>query len=154
MSKAFTSEETSDEVIAGRAPSRTKAAERRPITAEGHHRLVAEHAKALAEKGTEPEAKHRLALLTALLESVEVHPTRLDADGGAGFGCTVRLREEGKGEQRVRLVGPDEAQAKLGEVSVASPLGRALLGSRAGDEVELERPSGLALLEVLEVGVG
>jgi len=59
-----------------------------------------------------------------------------------------QLREEGKvsdgegHEAEYRLVTPDEADPTHGAVSVESPLGRALLGKSAGDDVTVERPRG------------
>jgi transcription elongation factor GreB len=48
-------------------------------------------------------------------------------------------------------VGPDEFDVDAGLISVDSPVGRALLGRRAGDEVVVRRPKGDAVFEILEV---
>jgi len=53
--------------------------------------------------------------------------------------------------QVVRLVGPDEADAKRGEVSIESPLAQALLGFTTGDRIELVRPGSELGGEVLSV---
>jgi transcription elongation factor GreA len=52
----------------------------------------------------------------------------------------------------IRLVGSAEADAGSGRISVASPVGRALLGSRAGDDVVVATPGGEIRYRVLEVG--
>lgn len=67
------------------------------------------------------------------------------------FGSRVIIRWADGRTQVVRLVGPDEADAKKGEVSVESPLAAALLGSSQGDHVELVRPAGTLDGEIVSV---
>lgn len=152
MSKAFTSEETEDASVPGRAVVRAAPGDERPITAEGHAALVSlrealvrERAEVAGAAAADRDGRlraldHRLALTRATLESVRVVEVGRP-DGVARFGSTVVLREEGRPARRLRLVGPDEAEGPT-HVSVLAPLGRALLGARAGSEVEVERPSG------------
>ena len=54
-------------------------------------------------------------------------------------------------EQVVQLVGEDEADAGRGLINWGSPLGRALLGVRPGDEVVWRRPAGDQVIEVVEI---
>ncbi len=57
--------------------------------------------------------------------------------------------EQEDGERReLRIVGPDESDPALGLLSMESPLGRALLGKRIGDEIEIELPTGAVKLKV------
>ena len=51
------------------------------------------------------------------------------------FGAWVDLKDEAGGERSFRLVGPDEFDAQDGYISIDSPMARALLGKRAGDQV-------------------
>lgn len=151
MSKAFTSEETEDVPVLGRLAVRAAPGQERPITSDGHAALVAsrdalrvqrDHAKRASNREGQDVVraiKHRLALVEATLASVRVQDPA-PADGVARFGSTVALVDEGGTTRRVRLVGPDEANG-TSLVSVLSPLGRALLGARAGGDVEVERPS-------------
>jgi transcription elongation factor GreB len=60
------------------------------------------------------------------------------------FGAWVTLADESGEEHRYRLVGPDEFDVERGLVSVASPVGRVLLGKEEGDEVTVQRPAGRA----------
>ena len=53
------------------------------------------------------------------------------------FGATVTVTEDGGGDYRYRIVGPDEADAALGDISLDSPLAKALLKKRVGDTVEV-----------------
>lgn len=67
------------------------------------------------------------------------------------FGAWVSLEDEEGGHQRYQLVGPDEFDASAGRISVDSPVGRALLGRRLGDEVHVQRPKGETLYTVLMI---
>jgi transcription elongation GreA/GreB family factor len=66
------------------------------------------------------------------------------------IGSRVRA-QDGAGEAEFCLVDPEDADAMAGQVSVASPLGRALLGRQAGDEVRFRAPGGELAVTVLEV---
>ena len=67
------------------------------------------------------------------------------------FGATVRYAQEDGREQTVTIVGMDEADSLAGQVSWISPVARALLKARVGDEVVLHTPQGSQHLEVLQV---
>ena len=66
------------------------------------------------------------------------------------FGATVEVADE-SGEHSYRIVGEDEADAEHGSVSYVSPLARALLGAKVGDEVVWSRPAGDLRVEVLGI---
>jgi transcription elongation factor GreB len=67
------------------------------------------------------------------------------------FGARVRVEDDAGREHAYRIVGPDETDAKAGDISVDSPLARALLRKRAGDEIEVVLPSGKATFLVRRV---
>ncbi|HEY1456036.1 MAG TPA: transcription elongation factor GreA [Candidatus Dormibacteraeota bacterium] len=62
------------------------------------------------------------------------------ATGVVSMGNTVRFSEDGQ-EESYRIVGPAEADPKAGRVSYESALGKALIGHRVGDEVEISTPN-------------
>ena len=65
------------------------------------------------------------------------------AKGEVGMGSTVRFVEDGEdGEESYRIVGSAEANPKEGRVSFESAVGKALLGRRVGDEVQIKTPGG------------
>jgi len=70
------------------------------------------------------------------------------ADGAVAFGRTVTIRRKGR-EQTFRIVGVDEADAARGLISFRSPLARAVLGARPGEEIEADEP--LGEIEILDV---
>jgi transcription elongation factor GreA len=61
--------------------------------------------------------------------------------GVVGMGSTVRFAEDGEDEEMYRIVGPAEADPKAGRVSFESALGKALIGHRVGDVVQIKTPS-------------
>ena len=78
-----------------------------------------------------------------------------DADGVAGLGSTVRVADEAGETMEFELVGRRAADSTPREVSLASPVGKALVGVRAGDVARVALPSGRArLLRVLDVTNG
>ena len=64
------------------------------------------------------------------------------SSGVVNMGSTVRFQEDGEGDEAYRIVGPAEADPKAGTVSYESALGKAMLGHRVGDEVEVKTPNG------------
>ena len=80
-----------------------------------------------------------------------VEPDEDRDDGKVYFGAWVRLESE-TGEQLVlRIVGPDETDAKRGWISIDSPLARAVLKKRIDDEFVAELPGGKTSFAVLSV---
>ena len=68
------------------------------------------------------------------------------------FGATITLENLASGEEvRYHIVGPDETDAKLGWISIDSPMARAVLKKRLDDEFEAELPSGLTRFLIVEV---
>jgi transcription elongation factor GreA len=68
------------------------------------------------------------------------------------FGATVQLIElEARQKKQYTLVGQDEADLKNGKISVQSPVGKALIGKRVGDQVTVSTPSKIVGYEVIEI---
>lgn len=67
------------------------------------------------------------------------------------FGATVSYVDEADAVRTVTIVGVDEAELGQGQVSLASPIARALMGRQVGDEVRLATPRGSTLLEVTAI---
>ena len=66
------------------------------------------------------------------------------------IGSTVHVELE-TGKQKYQIVGSTEANPDEGKISNESPIGRALLGAKAGDEVEVQIPSGTISYKILKV---
>ena len=69
------------------------------------------------------------------------------------FGSTVILLNLDDDAQKVqyKLVGEDEADLKIGKITVTSPLARMLIGKNQGDIIELKMPSGITEYEIIKV---
>ena len=81
-----------------------------------------------------------------------VDVSTLDANGKVVFGATVELIDVDSDETIVyQIVGEDEADIKVGMISINSPIARALISRREGDEVSVMVPGGERSLEIIEV---
>ena len=98
------------------------------------------------------EIDRRIRFLTRRLDLAEVaDPSAHHGSDQVFFGATVTVARASGEEQTVTIKGIDEADSLRGEVSWVSPIARALLKAREGDEVQLVTPAGVERIEVLEV---
>src|SRR5438552_9187961 len=144
------------------------SADKVPMLPEGHRKLndelrrlkgerpeivdASEAARAqgdLSENAEYHAAKERQGHIEATIADIEdrlsramvIDPTTLSGDKIV-FGATVTLTDEDGKKVKYQLVGQTEADARVGRISYNSPLGRALIGRHAGEEVEVSTPSG------------
>ncbi|WP_340315930.1 transcription elongation factor GreA [Rhizorhabdus argentea] len=142
--------------------------EKMPMLAEGQKMLTEELARLKAERPTIIDAieearahgdlsenaeyhaaKERQGQIEASIADIEdrlsraqvIDPRDLSGDKIV-FGATVTLLDDDNKPVRYQIVGQTEADAKSGKISYNSPLGRALIGKRVDDEVEVTVPSG------------
>ena len=142
--------------------------EKIPMLAEGYEQLTAqlatlkaerpiivdaiEEARAhgdLSENAEYHSAKERQGQIEATIADLEdklsraqiIDPKSLSGDRIV-FGATVTLLDEDDKPVRYQIVGQPEADAKVGRISYNSPLGRALIGRKVDDEIEVTVPSG------------
>jgi len=94
-----------------------------------------------------------LKFLGNRLDALSVVAEEPKDDGRIYFGCTVTLEDENGDCVSYRIVGPDEWDSKRGEISIESPVARALLGKQAGDDVEVQRPGGHSCFLIIKVAV-
>lgn len=98
------------------------------------------------------EVDRRIRFLSKRLEHAEVvDPATREETDQVFFGATVTYANQAGDERTITIKGIDEADNLCGEVSWVAPIARALLKARVGDEVRLQTPGGLEVLEVLEV---
>jgi transcription elongation factor GreA len=142
--------------------------EKLPMLAEGYEKLTAElkalreerprivdaieEARAhgdLSENAEYHAAKERQGQVEATIADLEdkmsraqiIDPVSLSGDKVI-FGATVTLLDEDDKPVKYQIVGPYEADAKVGRISYNSPLGRGLIGRKVDDEIEVTVPSG------------
>ena len=98
------------------------------------------------------EIDRRIRFLTKRLDIAEVaDPSAHHGSDQIFFGATVTYANERGEERSITIKGIDEADNLAGEVSWISPIARALLKARAGDEVQLVTPGGVETIEVVDV---
>ncbi|MDX2347525.1 MAG: transcription elongation factor GreA [Nitrospirota bacterium] len=122
------------------------------ITEAREHGDLKENAEYKAAKEHQQFIDTRMAELEYKLGSAQVVEISTGESEIVVFGVTVSLlnmeSQEGK---RYTLVGEDEADIKNGSISVQSPIGRALIGHRVGDIVEVHRPAGMIEYEIQSI---
>jgi transcription elongation factor GreA len=114
---------------------------------------LSENAEYDAAKDKQGFIEGRIKELEAKLAAAQViEPGSIQADGKVVFGATVDLEDEDSGAKATyQIVGDDEADLKLGLISISSPIARALIGKFAGDVAEVQAPGGLRHWEIVDV---
>ena len=98
------------------------------------------------------EIDRRIRFLTQRLEIAEItDPSVHHGKEQVFFGATVTYEDDAGLERRITILGIDEADTLAGQVSWVSPVARALLKSRVGDDVNLPMPGGVRILRVMRV---
>ena len=122
------------------------------ITEAREHGDLKENAEYKAAKEHQQFIDTRMAELEHKLGSAQVVEISRGESETVVFGVTVSLlnMESQEGKQYT-LVGEDEADIKSGSISVQSPIGRALIGHRVGDIVEVHRPAGMIEYEIQSI---
>jgi transcription elongation factor GreA len=117
------------------------------------HGDLSENAEYHAAKERQSFAEGRIAELESKLSNAQIiNPALLDAEGRCVFGATVDLEDlESSEVVTYQIVGDDEADIKVGKISISSPIARALIGKSAGDVAEVQAPGGLREYEILDV---
>jgi len=153
--------------------------ERIPITKEGYEALkkemehlktverpkvikAIEEARAhgdLSENAEYEAAKERQAFIESRVRELDfklanadiIEPGNLPKDR-AVFASRVLLENVDTGEDvEYQLVGPDESDIEKGRISITSPLGKAIIGRKPGDEIVLQAPGGKRVYELVEI---
>ncbi|WP_028587565.1 transcription elongation factor GreA [Desulfocurvus vexinensis] len=149
-----------------------------PISTEGYEKLKKELARLKSERPAVIEAialareegdlrenagydaaRERQGMLEAQISYIESRMSKFNVIdlatlGGdrVTFGATVEIEDMDTGDvKKYTLLGPDEADHASGTISVQSPVGKALLGKREGDEITVDAPRGKIEYEILSV---
>ena len=162
MSRAFVKE--NDLEHAGiDIPERPLSPHPNYVTLQGYQELQAnirnieEELKKLkiTEDNTLLEKKYRLErdlryFLNRIKSAFKVDPKTQDKDKVL-FSATVHLTDENDKKMMIKIVGEDEADTSKNKISYVSPLAKALIGTKVGDEILWERPAGNIYLFVDEI---
>ncbi|MGE3297661.1 MAG: transcription elongation factor GreA [Porticoccaceae bacterium] len=125
----------------------------RAIAEARAHGDLKENAEYHAAREQQSFAEGRIQEIESKLSRAQIiDVSRLPPDDKVIFGATVTVINLDSDETRVyRIVGDDEADVKAGRISYQSPIARALIGKRVGDEVAVETPSGTVSYEIDQV---
>lgn len=98
--------------------------------------------------------ENRIAQLEQKLCRARIFEPTQNNDGKAYLGCRVKLKDLKRGDEfEYSLVTADEADIGASKISIASPVGKALLGLQVGDVAEIQVPAGTLRYEVLNVAL-
>ncbi|MGC1401435.1 MAG: transcription elongation factor GreA [Thermodesulfobacteriota bacterium] len=118
------------------------------------HGDLSENAEYHAAKERQSFIEGRIGELHTKLATSEIIDCSNLPDDRIVFGTTVLLNDLKTGDEfKIRLVGPDESNADNGDISVLSPLGRALISKEPGDEIQVKTPGGIRQLEIIDINV-
>lgn len=117
------------------------------------HGDLSENAEYSAAREQQGFIEGRISELEAQLSGAEViDPASLNANGKVIFGSTLKLYDsDDDTEVSYQIVGDLEADIDRGQISISSPIARALIGKAEGDEVEVKTPGGVRHYEILSV---
>ncbi|CRM00986.1 Transcript cleavage factor GreA [Pseudomonas sp. 28 E 9] len=161
MSRAFVNEDNAA-AQADQPVERQVSAQPNRLTAQGLAQLQARVTQLQLEYSTEStkgeqadkqrqaDLERDLRYFNQRVQSAQVVPPATSTDK-VQIGSWVTFANEQDEQQRIQLVGEDQADANAGLINWGSPLGRALLGAQVGDEVLWKRPVGDQLIEVLRI---
>lgn len=150
-----------------------------PMTPEGHRRLqeelkhlirverpkviqdiaearahgdLSENAEYDAAKEKQAFVEGRISEINGKMARAQIIDTVDMTSDKIVFGATVKLFDvESESEVVYRIVGQDEANIKLGLISINSPVAKALIGHRVDDEVHIKVPSGMRIYEIIDI---
>ncbi len=117
------------------------------------HGDLKENAEYHAAREQQSFAEGRIADIEGKLSNAQIIDiTAIDANGKVVFGATVELEALETGETiTYQIVGVDEADIKMGKISVSSPIARALIGKEEEDIAEVRAPGGVKEYEIISI---
>ena len=144
-------EKLQDELDYLRTAKRQEVADRLHEAMEGGELI--ENAEYEAAKNEQAFVEGRIQELEMLLATARVIEEDKKKRGESiQVGATVTIQEDGSDEETYTIVGAAEANPREGKISNESPMGKALLNHRAGDEVQIETPDGSYTIRIVKIG--
>ena len=132
-----------------KGPGRIELAKRlRAAIQQGDLSENADYQSAKEEQGFLEGRIQELEYLLSNAKIIEEYNGKRDV---VDVGAHVTVQEEGEEPETYMLVGAKEADPRNGRISNESPIGRAVIGHKAGEKVQVETPSGIILLKIVKV---
>ena len=116
------------------------------------HGDLSENAEYVAAKERQSFIEKKIREIEKKLSNSEIIDTIPLPNGKVGFGSVVTLENlNNAGKATYQIVGPDESDISSGKISIASPLGKALIGKEVEDEVTVQTPGGAKNYTILKI---
>ena len=114
---------------------------------------LTENAEYEAAKNAQAFVEGRILDLKRILQNVRVLSEDEVSTDRVGLGSMVTVRDLDYGDEwTLTLVSPYEADPDKDRISDHSPVGRALMGRRVGEEIEVKTPGGVTHYEIVQIG--
>ena len=130
---------------------------RRAQVADRLHQALAGESGELTENAEYEDAKNEQAFVEGRIVTLEVMLSNVvlikeqAVKGIVALGSKITVKENGSKPEAYQLVGAAEADPKAGRISNESPLGKALLGRRVGDDVKVNAPAGTLSFRIVSI---
>ncbi len=116
------------------------------------HGDLSENAEYAAAKERQSFVETKIREIEQRLANSEIMETTNLPNDRVGFGSVVTLENlDNGGEVTYQIVGPDESDIRSGKISIASPLGKALIGKEPDEEVTFQTPGGMKQYTILKI---
>jgi len=116
------------------------------------HGDLSENAEYHAAKERQGWVEGRIAVIEDQIARAQIIDVSKLSGDQVKFGATVSVVDEDTEESaRYQIVGEHEADVRLGKISIASPIARAMIGKEQGDVVEVNTPGGVKAYEILKI---
>ena len=112
---------------------------------------LSENSEYDAAKNEQAKLYGRIAEIEDILSHAVIIEDENEMSGAVGLGCTVTVEDENGNQTTYRITGSQEANPMEYKLSDDSPFGRAIVGKKAGDTLNVNAPSGSYTMKVIEV---
>jgi transcription elongation factor GreA len=124
------------------------------LAAAAAHGDLSENAEYEAAKHRQDFVRSRIAQLEGRVRELSMYTVASIPQGVVGYGSRVKLVDADADDDAAvdyQIVFPEEVDAARGQISLSSPIGRALMSKTVGDEVEVQTPSGRRTYQIVEL---
>jgi len=124
------------------------------LAAAAAHGDLSENAEYEAAKHRQDFVRSRIAQIEGRIRELSMYTVASIPQGVVGYGSRVKLVNADGDDDAVvdyQIVFPEEVDAARGQISLSSPIGRALMSKTVGDEVEVQTPSGRRTYQIVEL---
>jgi transcription elongation factor GreA len=111
---------------------------------------LSENAEYTSARQEQERVEGRIAEIENILQNVEIIQ-KPKGDSKVQLGSTVKLKDGGGKSKEFQVVGTVEADPLNGKISDESPIGKALLGKKEGDSVEIKTPAETSVYKVVDI---